>query len=106
MRVFSSSDWPPQLATASESPSCSLNGARVIDLQEASGNGLSSDMTAFIAFGERGLDLAERAVASGQGRVDGKVQFAPPLRLRKNVFCTGRNYKAHIEEGFRARGQE
>ncbi len=63
-------------------------------------------MTAFIALGERGLDLAEQAVASGQGRVEGSVRFAPPLRLRKNVFCIGRNYKAHIEEGFRARGEE
>jgi 2-keto-4-pentenoate hydratase/2-oxohepta-3-ene-1,7-dioic acid hydratase in catechol pathway len=87
-----------------------LDGDGVVDLQraaQATGNDLpSSDMTAFIALGERGLDLAEQAVASGQGRVEGSVRFAPPLRLRKNVFCIGRNYKAHIEEGFRARGEE
>jgi 2-keto-4-pentenoate hydratase/2-oxohepta-3-ene-1,7-dioic acid hydratase in catechol pathway len=29
---------------------------------------------------------------------------APIPRPRKNVFCVGRNYKAHIEEGARARG--
>src|SRR5437870_1767958 len=87
-----------------------LDGDGVVDLQraaQAAGNDLpASDMTAFIALGERGLDLAEQAVASGQGRIEGNVRFAPPLRLRKNVFCIGRNYKAHIEEGFRARGEE
>src|SRR3982074_3794670 len=86
-----------------------LDGEGVIDLQraaQASGNDLPSDMTAFISLGAKGLDLAERGAASGQGRVEGQVRFAPPLQLRKNVFCIGRNYKAHIEEGFRARGQE
>jgi len=84
-----------------------LDGDRVVDLEQASSGELpASDMTAFIALGARGLELAERAVASGQGRVDGNVHFAPPLRLQKNVFCIGRNYRAHIEEGFRARGQE
>jgi 2-keto-4-pentenoate hydratase/2-oxohepta-3-ene-1,7-dioic acid hydratase in catechol pathway len=94
---------------ASETRLGVLDGEGVIDLQraaQASGNDLPPDMTAFISLGTRGLDLAERAIASGQGRVEGQVRFAPPLQLRKNVFCIGRNYKAHIEEGFRARGQE
>jgi 2-keto-4-pentenoate hydratase/2-oxohepta-3-ene-1,7-dioic acid hydratase in catechol pathway len=30
---------------------------------------------------------------------------APIPRPRKNVFCVGRNYKGHIEEGARARGE-
>ncbi|BDE08011.1 hypothetical protein WPS_32870 [Vulcanimicrobium alpinum] len=29
-----------------------------------------------------------------------------PLHPRKNVFCVGRNYLAHAEEGARARGEE
>jgi 2-keto-4-pentenoate hydratase/2-oxohepta-3-ene-1,7-dioic acid hydratase in catechol pathway len=29
-----------------------------------------------------------------------------PLNPRKNVFCVGRNYLAHAEEGARARGEE
>jgi 2-keto-4-pentenoate hydratase/2-oxohepta-3-ene-1,7-dioic acid hydratase in catechol pathway len=29
-----------------------------------------------------------------------------PLRPHKNVFCVGRNYLAHAEEGSRARGEE
>jgi 2-keto-4-pentenoate hydratase/2-oxohepta-3-ene-1,7-dioic acid hydratase in catechol pathway len=86
-----------------------LAGDSVVDLQrvaQASGNDLPSDMAGFIALGERGLDLAEQALRSGQARVEGDVKYAPPLRLRKNIFCIGRNYKAHIEEGFRARGEE
>jgi 2-keto-4-pentenoate hydratase/2-oxohepta-3-ene-1,7-dioic acid hydratase in catechol pathway len=83
-----------------------LDGDRVVDLLRAAAGDLPADMTEFIALGERGLVLAEKALASGQGRVDGGVRYAPPLRLRKNVFCIGRNYKAHIEEGFRARGEE
>ena len=35
---------------------------------------------------------------------DAKV-LAPFPRPTKNVFCIGRNYKAHIEEGARARGK-
>jgi 2-keto-4-pentenoate hydratase/2-oxohepta-3-ene-1,7-dioic acid hydratase in catechol pathway len=83
-----------------------LEANGVVDLQQASGGELSGDMDALIGLGERGLDIAERAVGSGRGRVQGQVRLAPPLRLRKNVFCIGRNYKAHIEEGFRARGEE
>jgi 2,4-diketo-3-deoxy-L-fuconate hydrolase len=34
------------------------------------------------------------------------VRLLAPLRPHKNVFCVGRNYLAHAEEGARARGQE
>ena len=87
-----------------------LNGERVIDLQragEAAGKPLPSDMRAFIALGEAGLDAAEAAVKSGAGAVSGEVRLAAPLQnLTKNVFCVGRNYKEHIIEGARARGRE
>ena len=83
-----------------------LDDGRVVDLQQASGGELPSDMRAFIERGERALEAADRAIASGQGVVEGEVKLAPPLSLRKNVFCIGRNYKAHIEEGYRARGEE
>ncbi len=86
-----------------------MDGEQVVDLQRAAGaigKELPQDMAAFIALGDAGLDLAAQAVASGQGAVSGPVRLAPPVELRKNVFCIGRNYKAHIEEGFRARGQE
>jgi 2-keto-4-pentenoate hydratase/2-oxohepta-3-ene-1,7-dioic acid hydratase in catechol pathway len=41
--------------------------------------------------GERVIDLQQAGEAAGKN-------------LRKNVFCVGRNYKLHIEEGARARG--
>jgi 2-keto-4-pentenoate hydratase/2-oxohepta-3-ene-1,7-dioic acid hydratase in catechol pathway len=34
------------------------------------------------------------------------VTLRAPLRPHKNVFCVGRNYIAHAEEGARARGEE
>lgn len=87
-----------------------LDGQRVIDLQQAGsavGKELPSDMRAFIALGEAGLDAAEAAIDSGAGVVGGEVRLAAPLQsFRKNLFCVGRNYKEHIIEGFRARGQE
>jgi len=87
-----------------------LDGERVIDLQqagEAAGKRLPTDMTAFIALGEAGLDEAEAALRSGAGAVSGEVRLAAPLQqLKKNVFCVGRNYRAHIIEGYRARGRE
>ncbi len=87
-----------------------LDGGRVIDLQragEAAGKPLPSDMHAFIALGEAGLDAAEAAVTSGAGAVSGEVRLAAPLQnLTKNIFCVGRNYKEHIIEGARARGRE
>lgn len=85
-----------------------LDGERVIDLQraaEAIGKRLPSTMRELIALGDDGLDIVEEALKSGAGEVSGPVRLAPPIPdLRKNVFCVGRNYKAHIEEGFRARG--
>ena len=84
------------------------DGERVFDLQqagEAAGKRLPSEMRAFIRLGEAGLDDAEAALKSGAGAVAGSVELLAPLQdLRKNVFCVGRNYMKHIEEGFRARG--
>lgn len=34
------------------------------------------------------------------------VSLQAPLAPRKNVFCVGRNYLAHAQEGARARGEE
>jgi 2-keto-4-pentenoate hydratase/2-oxohepta-3-ene-1,7-dioic acid hydratase in catechol pathway len=84
-----------------------LDGEKVVDLQragEAAGKRLPSDMRSFIALGEAGLDDAEAALKTGAGVVAGPVKILPPLKPQKNVFCVGRNYMKHIEEGFRARG--
>jgi 2-keto-4-pentenoate hydratase/2-oxohepta-3-ene-1,7-dioic acid hydratase in catechol pathway len=55
------------------------------------------------------LDPAARAAATG--RLGDPVGLAgtclhAPLHPRKNVFCVGRNYLAHAEEGARVRGEE
>jgi 2-keto-4-pentenoate hydratase/2-oxohepta-3-ene-1,7-dioic acid hydratase in catechol pathway len=55
------------------------------------------------------LDPAQRAAAVG--RLGPPVPLAQarlhaPLAPHKNVFCVGRNYLAHAEEGARARGEE
>jgi len=86
-----------------------MNGQSVVDLAQAgqaAGKELPSDMRALIALGDAGLEAAQQVVARGDGVVSGQVRLAPPIQLQKNVICIGRNYKAHIEEGFRARGEE
>jgi 2-keto-4-pentenoate hydratase/2-oxohepta-3-ene-1,7-dioic acid hydratase in catechol pathway len=55
------------------------------------------------------LDPAGRTAALA--RRGGPVKLADatlhaPVQPRKNVFCVGRNYLAHAEEGSRARGEE
>ena len=55
------------------------------------------------------LDPAQRKgelTALGDPIPVGQVRLLAPLRPHKNVFCVGRNYLAHAEEGARARGQE
>jgi 2-keto-4-pentenoate hydratase/2-oxohepta-3-ene-1,7-dioic acid hydratase in catechol pathway len=51
------------------------------------------------------LAACEQDPAVGLLRDIGTVQLLAPIPApRKNVFCVGRNYKLHIEEGARARG--
>ncbi|HYZ15527.1 MAG TPA: fumarylacetoacetate hydrolase family protein [Candidatus Acidoferrum sp.] len=65
-----------------------------------------------------GLDSLEALIALGPAarsaavdRLGTPVELADatllaPVQPRKNVFCVGRNYLAHAEEGSRARGEE
>ena len=65
-----------------------------------------------IAGGDAALRAAREALAATKR--DGSLWrplaecrlLAPIPRPQKNVFCVGRNYKLHIEEGARARGVE
>jgi 2-keto-4-pentenoate hydratase/2-oxohepta-3-ene-1,7-dioic acid hydratase in catechol pathway len=65
-----------------------------------------------IAGGDGALQKAREALAAAKGdkgawRPLKDVRFLAPIpRPHKNVFCVGRNYKLHIEEGARARGIE
>ena len=53
------------------------------------------------------LDAAQRPQPSAGERVPlAQATLHAPVRPRKNVFCVGRNYLAHAEEGARTRGEE
>jgi 2-keto-4-pentenoate hydratase/2-oxohepta-3-ene-1,7-dioic acid hydratase in catechol pathway len=61
-------------------------------------------LDAFIA-----LTLAERAAAVAKLGAPvplASVKLHAPLHPKKNVFCVGRNYLAHAEEGARVRGEK
>jgi 2-keto-4-pentenoate hydratase/2-oxohepta-3-ene-1,7-dioic acid hydratase in catechol pathway len=56
-----------------------------------------------------GMDASARAAAvkaAGPAQKLADVRLLAPIRPPKNVFCVGRNYVAHAEEGARARGLE
>ena len=79
----------------------------ILDLKKA-GAGLPGDMLSLINGGEAALKAVRKAVESAGSwqPYDAKALLAPIPQMRKNVFCVGRNYKLHIEEGARARGVE
>lgn len=55
------------------------------------------------------VEVAEQArhLVAEEGHLLNAVQLDAPIpRPNKNVFCVGRNYKLHIEEGARANGIE
>ncbi len=81
----------------------------VLDLVKAAKTLLGKDIPAslrgIIEAGDSALATAREALAAAQAKPEGlftplaSVTFATPLPgARKNVFCVGRNYKAHIEE--------
>ena len=69
-------------------------------------------MLALIDAGDAGLDAVRRMAASAKaGQCDDAIEpvsavklLAPIPRPRKNVFCVGRNYVEHVNEGYRASG--
>ncbi|MGR9093131.1 MAG: fumarylacetoacetate hydrolase family protein, partial [Gammaproteobacteria bacterium] len=81
----------------------------IVDLAAACPGGPVT-LIEFIAAGDAAL-AAARTALTGAGKAErhaiGDVHLLAPIpRPRKNVFCVGRNYKAHVEEGYRARGSE
>src|SRR5450830_298595 len=68
---------------------------------------LPREMLAFIEAGPSAVDAARELLDAAQSKPDvwtasaGVKLCAPIPRMRKNVFCVGRNYKLHIEEGAR-----
>ncbi|HEX7055393.1 MAG TPA: fumarylacetoacetate hydrolase family protein [Burkholderiales bacterium] len=92
----------------------------VLDLAAAArellGRSLPGSLLALIQAGESAWTLARQAEAAARARraqspalwvpLDEVSLRAPLPRPAKNVFCVGRNYRAHIIEGARARGRE
>jgi 2-keto-4-pentenoate hydratase/2-oxohepta-3-ene-1,7-dioic acid hydratase in catechol pathway len=74
------------------------NDTKIIDLTEA---GLPSDMLGLVELGAAGLELArvavERSNAVSIPRAEVKLG-APFTRLRRNIFCVGKNYMKHAHE--------
>jgi 2-keto-4-pentenoate hydratase/2-oxohepta-3-ene-1,7-dioic acid hydratase in catechol pathway len=82
---------------------------QVLDLASVDREAPAS-MLELIAGGDAALNMTRKAIAAAAN--DSSLWrplkecrlHAPITRPRKNVFCVGRNYKLHIEEGARARG--
>src|SRR5487761_1240706 len=84
----------------------------VLDLKKANSR-LPGDMVALIEGGASALKAVKSAFEAARKKKGGPWTplkraklLAPFPSPRKNVFCVGRNYKLHIEEGARARGVE
>lgn len=82
-------------------------GERVVDLAEASGGALPSEMIALIEAGPAALDRARQIVADARGgtSLDAVRLLAPIPRPRRNVFCLGMNYRDHAAELAASAGQ-
>lgn len=75
--------------------------------------GAPSSVRALISLGDDALEVVRELIdkaRGGQGDaiVDlASLEFLPPIpRPSKNIFCVGRNYRAHIIEGNVARGRD
>ena len=95
-----------------------LRDGRIMDLPQAARlAGLASpgaNMIAFVAGGDASAQTARRLEDdAGNAKLAPAISAASSVKLTapiprpaKNVFCIGRNYKEHVAEGYRARGQE
>ncbi len=88
----------------------------VLDLRRAATDhgAIVEDLIALIKAGNAGIDMVKRLLVQAQGGsfkdatypLSDVTLMAPIPRPRKNVFCVGRNYVDHVNEGYRARGTE
>ena len=58
------------------------------------------DMLRFIQAGDEALALAQQIIARGENKIslDDVELLAPIPRPLRNVFCVGKNYRAHLQE--------
>lgn len=84
--------------------------------ERAGPNGSEADLSLadIVEAGETSVAAIERLAQEAKAGAHGAQIFAlgdvtlrPPVpRLRKNIFCVGRNYREHVAEGYRSRGEE
>uniref|UniRef100_A0A3Q2UPI9 Fumarylacetoacetate hydrolase domain containing 2A n=2 Tax=Fundulus heteroclitus TaxID=8078 RepID=A0A3Q2UPI9_FUNHE len=73
-------------------------GLGVVDLK-AFDPSMPSTVRELLQLGDRGLECAQRALASGQFVVDrANVQLLPPILTPEKVVCVGMNYRDHCLE--------
>jgi 2-keto-4-pentenoate hydratase/2-oxohepta-3-ene-1,7-dioic acid hydratase in catechol pathway len=92
-----------QYVTYSDASGVRRPGVIVGDEIRPFGAGVAS-LDAFVAMSPA-LRASALAMLGAPVAVSGATLHAP-LHPKKNVFCVGRNYLAHAEEGARARGYE
>ena len=86
-----------------EAPGAWLDDGRVVDLTE-----VAPTMIELIEGGQSALARARSMARDGLTAVSQEqvALLAPIPRTRKNVFCVGRNYVEHVNEGARAMGTQ
>ena len=73
---------------------------QVIDLNEASGGKLPSDLLALLQGGDRALARAQKiAAGKHEGKAVSKVKLLAPLARPGKLICIAGNFQKHIEEG-------
>ena len=95
--------WITYLHEGAERPGLILEGDRIVDLSSVGGS-----LIEIIAAGEPARAAAARLAQSAARTLPvGDVRLLAPIpHPRKNVFCVGRNYVEHVNEGARAMGGE
>ena len=80
-----------------------LDGSAVVDLVTGD-PGLPRDLLTFIRWGGEALEAARMVMSSGHHRLPlGEVKVCAPIpRPARNVFCVGKNYRAHAAEFHRS----
>lgn len=80
-----------------------VTGARVAAIRPLPGRDDAVDVTALIRRPLTGKELL--ALADGAAADDDDIEWLPPIaHPPKNVFCVGKNYVEHVQEGARAEG--
>jgi len=75
-------------------------GDQVIDLNEASGGKLSSDLLTILNGGDKALNAARKiAAGKAEGKPLGRVKLLAPLQRPGKLICIAGNFQKHIEEG-------